>query len=247
MNEPTSISNIYWHFTGSPKDVDWHLITSPAQIPKNPKPDNEAFEILIKIIKSKKLKASATEKILEGIETDKFCCVTDIPLKDLIIHSKTYGNVAIGFSAKRIHRSFFNPVLYLPKYSLPLQQADATKKISIKIRAIHDLETFFLNCGFDKFKDGSWKIPVIANPVIPDKSWFPKYFIDHLKITDFSETVGKSFYQEREWRKIKDFHFTAEDIKAIIIPTEFLERAYDFFSNEKLSIPILTWELISKT
>ena len=241
------ISNIYWHFTGSPTNVDWHSITSPKQISKNPKSDRKAFEILKKIIKSQKLIATATEKIFDGIETDKFCCVTDIPLKDLIVHSKTYGNIAIGFSAKRIHHSFFNPVLYLTRNALPSQQKDPNQNLKISLPAFPELETFFMNCGFDKASNGTWNIPTIVNPVIPDQSFFPKYFINHLKLTILSEKAGESFYQEREWRKINDFYFDFKDIEAIIIPNHLLDEMYNFLTIQKLQIPIFTWEIINKT
>jgi hypothetical protein len=241
------ISNIYWHFTGSPTNVDWHSITSPKQISKKPKPDRKAFNILKKIIKSKKLIAKATEKIFDGIETDKFCCVTDIPLKDLIIHSKIYGNIAIGFSAKRIQNSFFNPVLYLSRNALPSQQEDPTQNLKFAFPALIEVETFFMNCGFEKLPNGSWCIPALVNPVIPDQSLFPKYFINHLKITEFSDKAGESFYQEREWRKINDFYFDFKDIEAIIIPNHLLGEMYSFLTNEKLQIPIFTLDTINKT
>ena len=106
-------SNIYWHFTGSPEGVDWSQAKCPKDITKQgPVLDNEkAAETLRLILDSSTLNATCTEKISETFETDKFCCVTDIPFKDLPSHSPYYGKVAIGFKAEVIHRHFF-PVLY---------------------------------------------------------------------------------------------------------------------------------------
>lgn len=246
MTDMAHTSNIYWHFTGSPENVDWHSSSSPNKISKDPKLDSRAFDILKKIIETKKLIASATEQIFKGIETDKFCCVTDIPLKDLISHTKTYGKVAIGFSAKRIHTSLFNPVLYIPRKFLPIHQSDLSKKTYL-IPAIPELEILCLNLGFEKASNDTWRIPALVKPVSRDKSLYPKHFINHLKITEFSDIIGESFYQEREWRKIGDFYFDYSDVESIIIPNEFLTELYDFFTERSLSIPIMTWNIIEKT
>jgi hypothetical protein len=80
--------------------------------------NSEAAETLKLIIDSCFLKATCTEKISEEKETDKFCCVTDVLLKDLPSHSPYYGKVAIGFKANSIH-SHFVPVLYIPEQNLP--------------------------------------------------------------------------------------------------------------------------------
>jgi hypothetical protein len=241
------ISKIYWHFTGSPENIDWHSIISPNQINQPPKPDNIAFEILLKILDTKKLIASATEQIFKGINTDKFCCVTDIPLKDLKIHSNTYGKIAVGFSSKIIHNSFFNPVLYISRNSIPSHRDASGKKYNLNLPALPEFETFFLNCGFSKSSDEFWSIPARMDTGSADKTLLPKYFINHLKITKFSDKDGDSFYQEREWRKINDFHFEYKDIEAIIVPKELLDKLYRYLKEKKMSIPLLTWDVIEKT
>ena len=78
-------SNIYWHFTGSPKGVDWSVARCPKDIISQDPVFNdlEAAKTLNLILDSRTLKATCTEKISEKLETKKFCCVTDIPLKDL--------------------------------------------------------------------------------------------------------------------------------------------------------------------
>ena len=113
-------SNIYWHFTGSPKGVDWSIARCPKDITsQSPVLDDlEAAETLNLILELCLLKATCTEKISEKQVTDKFCCVTDIPLKDLPSHSPYYGKVAIGLKANLIH-SHFVPVLYIPEQNLP--------------------------------------------------------------------------------------------------------------------------------
>src|SRR5256885_14739 len=92
-------SNIFWHFTGSPKGLDWTRIFSPNDILKygKPKSDKESIEILGKILTSNCLKAFAKERIDDHLISNAFCCVTDIPIQNLNEHRQYYGNVAIGF------------------------------------------------------------------------------------------------------------------------------------------------------
>lgn len=116
-------SHIYWHFTGSPKEIDWSKVREPSDILLNGSIQNslEATEILKKILKTRKLLATAIEKISSTSNTKQFCCVTDIPFKDLPEHTRYYGMAAIGFRAKAIHKSFL-PVLYIPLENLPVMK-----------------------------------------------------------------------------------------------------------------------------
>jgi Putative abortive phage resistance protein AbiGi, antitoxin len=105
-------SNVYWHFTGSLKGIDWSVARSPKDILEQGAvlDDDKAVETVVKIMESRKLLATCTEKITEGLVTIPFCCVTDIPFKDPPSHALYYGKVAIGFKPKPVQRHFV-PVL----------------------------------------------------------------------------------------------------------------------------------------
>ena len=113
-------SNIYWHFTGSPRNIDWGRCRRPKDILLQGKPrdPDEALDVLFAILKSKKLIAKSIEKISERLYTQSFCCVTDIPLMDIELHARYYGKVAMGFKCSSVHMSF-NPVLYFPSIKFP--------------------------------------------------------------------------------------------------------------------------------
>ncbi|MCX6338639.1 MAG: abortive infection system antitoxin AbiGi family protein [Candidatus Aureabacteria bacterium] len=113
-------SNIYWHFTGSPRGIDWGACKKPKDIllQGKPRPPEEALHTLFSILEIRKLLATCDERISEKLKTQKFCCVTDIPLMDLELHSRYYGEVALGFNCSRIHMDF-NPVLYFSKPKFP--------------------------------------------------------------------------------------------------------------------------------
>ena len=67
-------SNIYWHFTGSPKNVDWSRCKCPKDILSQGKPQSPevALQTLFQILKTKKLLAICSERITERIHTQKF-------------------------------------------------------------------------------------------------------------------------------------------------------------------------------
>jgi hypothetical protein len=225
-------SNIYWHFTGSPVNLDWSKIKMPKDILANDKKikdDKVAIEHLFEILDSKRLMATAVEKIEDIYETEKFCCVTDIPLKDLLLHNKYYGNVAIGFKPNIIHK-LFNPVLYLNESFL------YQKKINIS----HE---------YKENKDGKSTLKFFTEEIIqPNQEKLNKHFLNHVKFTVFSDKEDESFYQEREWRKIGDFNFEFSDIVALIFPKNEMKTVFEKLSKYSLDeISILSWELIENS
>ncbi len=233
-------SNIYWHFTGSP-DVDWNIVTMPAEIKGKAKSPEVSKNTLIKIILSQKLLAGVPEKIHGNVKTESFCCVCDIPFKDLISHAEYYGKVAIGFNSTAIQRSF-NPVFYY-KYNFPIPKkisADKNRKLD-------------KNKAFDK-NDSAFKL--ISYMFGLDESTEYNKFLDselgllkpYIKITRFSDKDEETFYREREWRKIGDFNFKPEDVEAILVPKGYFSEVKktlkdnDYNSN----ISIVSYEFLEK-
>ena len=245
-------SNIYWHFTGSPRNIDWGLCRCPKDIlelgkPRRPK---DSLETLFAILESKKLLASCTEKISKRIHTDPFCCVTDIPLMDLSLHSRYYGKVVIGFNCPKIHR-LFNPVLYYPSKRFP-------RKIHIPppygeqliVDDFDNIDTEWYDV--EELPNGKFKLTrkgrqLRFQATEIDSSKIDRYFINHLKITDFSHRNAESFYQEREWRKIGDLYFDRSDVEAVIIPKRLKNITEKFIlgTEDFKDLTILTWEFIN--
>jgi hypothetical protein len=237
-------SNIYWHFTGSPKNIDWKNINSPKDILAHgkPKTDDDAFEILKLILESKILKASSHEKIDWRFNTQSFCCVTDIPLQSLHEHTKYYGNIAIGFNHKKIH-SDFNPVFYIPRNKLKTKLDSVTLPNEVNLGWLGSL----------RFKDdGTYE--TIRTPFMNtylgsqiDERELGSYIFEYFKITDFSDKSEETFYREREWRKLKDFNFEYEDISSVIVPSKYVEAASETLLNiNAKNITILNWEFLKK-
>lgn len=239
-------SNIYWHFTGSPKGIDWREVRCPGDICKygailDPAAAKDTLKL---ILTSKKLLGSCTERVLKGLETEKFCCVTDIPLKDLPSHSPYYGKVAIGFKASAVHKTFL-PVMYVPTASMPAVERLVPNRKLVEM-------------GFDFFKyPGSFQEQqgqrMLAQAALnketirePDADAVKGFWLNFIKVTDFDTSPENTFYREREWRNIGDFQFQIGDVAAIVVPEVLIAEMRDHLEAEGYpkSISIVAWEFI---
>ncbi|MEC9487936.1 MAG: abortive infection system antitoxin AbiGi family protein [Halanaerobium sp.] len=206
-------STIYWHFTGSPDNIDWGKVSQPHDIlaEGKPKDEEQAAGILERILKSRKILSSCSESIFGEMKTMEFCSVCDIPLKDLYFHAEYYGKVAIGFRPAKIH-SHFNPVLYLDgeKMAGPMLQKE-----------LHAIQ--------NQLNGHSILLSLI-------------------KKTLFSENSNRTFYREREWRHFGPFHFTPEDVAAIIIPGNFFSRIRNLLLADGYpeNISMVSWDVVKK-
>jgi hypothetical protein len=133
---PKTHSKILWHFTGGLK---WDA-KKKMQL-KSRKPNAQAFEVLKAILGSQTLRLGGYHVImkvlvpqeryydvdskqiklrtnqLKEITTSKVCCVADISISELRLHSQRYGRIVIGFHRAQLIRASFNPVLYTPDES----------------------------------------------------------------------------------------------------------------------------------
>jgi hypothetical protein len=239
-------SNIYWHFTGSPKGIDWRKVKCPNDILMQAPilSSQDATATLIKILNSRVLLGRCTEKVLEGLETKPFCCVTDIPVKDLPTHAPYYGRVAIGFRAAAAHKSFL-PVLYVPRESLPLIETLVPNRTLTKMayEAWGSQGSFQEQLGYKLHAQAAANKEPINEP---DSAQISGFFMNFLKFTDFATSPENTFYREREWRNLGDFNFSPEDVAAIVVPEEHMAEVRHMLDKMGYpqSISILAWEFI---
>lgn len=243
-------SQVYWHFTGSPEGIDWSKISAPIDIIRKGsiKSDERATDIAVAILNDKKLKASAEEMIASNLKSDKFCCVTDVPIKDLQYHGQYYGRVAIGFRGQPIHSKFL-PVVYIPKDRLPelkniIEPDEKLMKIALELLsstggwAQKQGETLWYQAQKQK------KTQTIADP-----KQYNDLFRNLIKITEFSPEQGGSFYAEREWRHFGDFEFGPNDVEAVLAPEAQLAKFQTILREppyDQHTITVLSWEFLSK-
>jgi hypothetical protein len=224
--KPRFYSNIYWHFTGGPVSRDgsivWHRFRCLQEVKENTqlRSPSEAMENLKNILNMKMLKATCTELISDNLETEPFCCVSDIPLEDLTFHRNYYGDYAIGFNSRKIHEHF-HPVLYFEPHITKIIKKTKTNDMDDK----HiETESKLLNIlGIHK-----------GNPLV-----------NFLKLTHFDSDYEDSFYGEREWRCLDDYEFNAADVEAVIVPKEEVNDIHHYLMNEGYqNISVLSWDLI---
>jgi hypothetical protein len=242
-------SNIYWHFTGSPRDIDWHRVRKPDDISAQgaPKSSEDAFDIVKKILASRTLRAGCTEEIAPGLETDKFCCVTDIPFKDLPTHAPFYGKVAIGFRSVAIHPEFI-PVLYLPAQRLPQEEVARSPLPALMSQASPLLASTggWAQQQGARIMQEAHRLGTPITSVSPGQIAATKNF---LKITEYSDKPGGSFYREREWRHVGEFSFKPEDVAALVVPEALLPKVQEFLTSEpqySKTISLIAWEIIEQ-
>lgn len=239
-------SNIYWHFTGSPKGIDWREVRRPADITKQgPILDSAAAKDTLKsILTSKKLLGGCTERVLADVETAKFCCVTDIPLKDLPSHAPYYGKVAIGFKAKAVHKTFL-PVMYVPKESMPVVEMmmPNRKLTEIAYGYLRYQSSFQEQQAMRLLSQAAHNKEVVRKP---DSEAMKGFLMNFVKVTDFDTSPENTFYREREWRNLGDFGFTVEDVAAVVVPESLIgeTRAHLNIEGYPASISIVAWEFI---
>ncbi|MFW5985573.1 MAG: abortive infection system antitoxin AbiGi family protein [Halanaerobiaceae bacterium] len=235
---PTAYSTIFWHFTGAPKFKENARINRPDDMLKSEKikrtkTDQEAIKILKKILADQKLLATSQEKIMGNIKTKSFCCVCDLPLKDLKVHSQYYGNVALGFSSEQIYKNF-NPVLYINYEKLEL-----VSEICINHNKF----------DWNKIKNREIELDTIINTRSSLKTQLSsEQFKNYIKLTDFNEATEKTFYREKEWRCLEDFNFKKADVSAVIVPQNFISPIEKYLNQKKFrNISIISWEIIEKS
>ena len=239
-------SNIYWHFTGSPKGIDWRKVRCPADIVKQgPIQDPASAKDTLKLIlTSGKLLGSCTEKIVDDLETAKFCCVTDIPLKDLPSHAPYYGKVAIGFKARAVHKAFL-PVMYVPTESMPVIE------MLVPNRKLEEMAHEFLRyqSSFQEQQAQRLMSQAAHNKEVvlkPDAEAMKGFLMNFVKVTDFDTLPENTFYREREWRSIEDFIFKIEDVAAVVVPESLIAETQAHLEEKGYpqSISIIAWEFI---
>ncbi|MRH42622.1 hypothetical protein GH741_07980 [Aquibacillus halophilus] len=228
MSKPRYYSNIYWHFTGGPVSRDggtvWHNYRALKEVEEHTelRSSKQAMGNLKNIIETQVLKATTTEKVAEEVETEKFCCVCDIPLSDLTYHRRYYGEYAIGFNSEKVHQNF-HPVLYLDPFYARINHHNIIINPSrINIR--------------DPIEAKLWDLIGIKkeNPLI-----------NFLKITNFASDYGGSFYGEREWRCLENFSFARDEVEAIIVPKKEVKDIYQHLNKSGYNnISVMSWDLI---
>ena len=278
-------SQIYWHFTGGPRIPKDQVVYKPDDARKfGLKSDQEAFKTAQDILESGVLQAKAVES-WNGINTDNFSCVTDIPLKDLPYHAQYYGKTALGFSSKAIHETWF-PVFYVPgdnlkvlnelsgmldflmdyiKEDRPAINEKPSPPSELKIfriisRSIHrqhpdtpedEVYQALIDRATTEKKilaeSRRYEINSLLTISTRFQQRYKKNVLNWIKITNFGDGEGESFYQEREWRHIGDFAFASDAVTTWVVPSPYVPEAKLFLSQQNMDhVSVIGWNVIEE-
>ena len=276
---PGTVSKILWHFTGGPT---WDMNKNKQNT--YPKPAKEAYQCMISIIESKELrtgnysevvkvrlklrvkgtkKRRSKKKYIEKtrkVNSNKVCCLADIPLIHLGYHASRYGKFAIGFHRHSAIKNDFNPVLY------SLENSKALKNIYRGFSGLKNIEIDDLVSASKVLRKTFDKIDVEdteeMEDALSDLEYEIEYVEDYVKtafenishflafVKTFNESEFGSIYTEREWRATKPFSFNYQDIAMVVIPKKIgANKYYEKFLDNEISrigipkeIPVVPWE-----
>ncbi|MES2138316.1 MAG: abortive infection system antitoxin AbiGi family protein [Bacteroidota bacterium] len=226
-------------------------------------------EEIIKVIIPKETNFDKIEKkrivsynVEKRIKSSKVFCLADIPIQHLEYHAQRYGKIAIGFYRETIIKKEFNPVLY------SLQNTSLLNSFYAGFTSISNIDTENIKDEIstidDDFKDVISEIE--DNDIELDSD---KDISDHISniesecqdidnatlrveqsledfvafIKTFDKNEFDTIYCEREWRSLKQFDFSFDDIAMILIPRE--NNFYNDLLKMNLvpnNIPIIPWE-----
>lgn len=199
------------------------------------------------------------------IETSPVCCVADIPLGLLDEHAKRYGYFAIGFHRTSLIKAGFNPVFYTLEdrgiigrfhkaYAGLEKLADQLETVrSIIDTDIHEQvdELQYETDRSDLEVDVSLSLDDLDSIRSDMESELDgiKRFMAFIKT--FREPEFTTIFLEREWRSLKNYSFTYDDVAMVLAPEKHERRNYyvevlnSLKSRLPRKIPILPWESIA--
>ena len=212
------------------------------------KTKEEALDILIKILTSKRLmmvpgiggpvpcgvlippdwSTASPDEVFRG----DWVCFCDIPFKQLRIHSTKYGEYGLSFKKGRLLKYGANPVFYIDIGSLAYfpKLREIKQKPDIELPRAKGRRDGLVSL----LRDIKRRLIPIA-PGDPD-DWVLEYtaacrtlqevfemnFLAFVKFFDSSlaEDDPCNYYMEREWRVLGEVRFELEDVSRIFAPAQ---------------------------
>lgn len=276
-NNPGTVSKILWHFTGGPiwdtkknkqgkklKPANEAFSNLKAIIKSRTLKIGRFKEVVNVTLPSFKQYSRYEKRVLEvknvpvTMYSSSVCCLADIPSVHLGYHATRYGKFAIGFHRSSVVKHGFNPVLYT------LPTTEVIRHIYEGLSSVESIDAGNLVTAAESIEtnlmdeiDDYYDIEVDTSEVVSEAEVLEGYaqeaqssiqdFIAFIKT--FEEDEFDSIYCEREWRSVKDFKFTFEDVAMIVAPKNFNGENYfqalvESAKNLKIprKIPIVPWE-----
>lgn len=265
--KPKTHSNILWHFTGGPawdskKQRQSKLLKTDEKayeialaILQSKSLRLGGFHEVVKVIlpnyriydrKTKTFKNKKNHKV--ELKTCPVCCIADIPESGLSHHAKRYGKMGIGFKRAAILKAGFNPVFYT-LHTTEIAKNFFSAQAGLNSVDIFDVESEVENvlddirsnlcsrCEEDVDLDGSSISTEAENQLEEVHSSLDDLENIMSYVKTFNVNEFNSIYAEREWRCLRQFNFTFDDVDTLLFPTKMMLDDFKK-STSKLKLPL---------
>ena len=250
---PGTVSQILWHFTGGPA---WDEATERQANSRKSAPN--AYNALVGILESRELrvgnykevvrvrvekvrtydrkakKYKVEHDVLTTLRSAPVCCLADIPIMHLAYHADRYGKFAIGFHRAAALRAGFNPVFYTVHDSAvirTIREGFATlQSASLDFNRLLLEEVTTRTEEAELQDDVEPYLTAMRSDADDLESSLQlgkasiEQFLAFVKTLEADEF--HSIYCEREWRSVETFNFTYDDVAMIVLPQNVTGRAY---------------------
>lgn len=276
---PGTVSKILWHFTGGPKwdskAERQKASKKPASaaynafcsILKSKQLRLGGYSELARVLipERRRYDAKTHKSIIEKnitvmVRSAPVCCLADIPIPHLQYHGNRYGRFAVGFHRNAAVAQGFNPVLYTLEDTHVIRsiyrgivELDSADCLSAE-NAATEISNYWGDCEHEDIDElrslGDEAVDYIQgieHSIQSANDGFTKL----LAFTKtFTQDEFSSIYCEREWRSLKQFNFTYDDIAMLVLPkTVSKYNYYTEFIREQVKklnlprrIPIVPWD-----
>ncbi|MDO8674379.1 MAG: abortive infection system antitoxin AbiGi family protein [Dehalococcoidia bacterium] len=142
-------------------------------------------------------------------------CFCDIPVGDLAIHMGKYKGFGVAFLKPFLIEKGANPVLYIAKNSRRTKAFDEVVDAFHRFIRSARLADVWGNLSEQEPRD----IMYLRIFLELELFCFLKFFD-----ANAADDHPDNFYMEREWRILREVHFTLDDVYRVIVPSAYAKR-----------------------
>ena len=175
-----------------------------------------------------RISINPTESLLdEGMIVPEVVCFADIPFEALSIHVRKYGQFGLSLSRAHLQAYGARPVMYFP---VNLEQVEARygrpclADIEVVFRALREHLR-----QVEAPSVRTWGKPpeTLGQAADAFSGIALKEFLAFIKPFDaqLPPTAENNYYMEREWRRLGNMGFSERDVRSVVVPPAFMDRA----------------------
>jgi Putative abortive phage resistance protein AbiGi, antitoxin len=158
-------------------------------------------------------------------------CFCDIPVGDLGLHMRKYGEFGLAFAKENLIKKGAAPVFYISQQSLITNARyislipDSQQLITLK-EAFDSYSRDWERCLGRMWTSRENREVAWFNDVLALQQKLHWLIFAQLKFFDVTkdDVDEANFYMEREWRLLGTVPFTLEEVTRVILPSSFAKR-----------------------